>query len=93
MHSTESAAQTAHIFRAPSWISFEYLSKMVKTPQETQMDKSNCYTVKQVASRWKVSEACIRNLYNNQELRIFRFGRTVRIPKEEVERIEREWIN
>jgi len=57
------------------------------------MDRSNCYTVKQVADRWKVSEQCVRRLYMNQEIRIFRFGRTVRIPKEEVDRIERENIN
>ena len=57
------------------------------------MDNSNCYTVRQLADRWKVSEACIRRLYTNQEIRVFRFGRTVRIPKEEVDRIERENIN
>ena len=57
------------------------------------MSNSNCYTVRQLADRWKVSEACIRRLYTNQEIRVFRFGRTVRIPKEEVDRIEREWIN
>lgn len=66
---------------------------MSKTPQEMQMSNSNCYTVKQVADRWKVSEQCVRRLYMNQEIRIFRFGRTVRIPKEEVDRIERENIN
>lgn len=57
------------------------------------MDNSNCYTVREVADRWKVSEACIRRLCTNRQIRVFRFGRTVRIPKEEVDRIERENIS
>lgn len=55
------------------------------------MKKPVCFTVTELAERWKVSEACVRRLYTHGEIRPFRFGRTVRIPESEVIRIEEAW--
>lgn len=46
------------------------------------------FTVPSLAARWECSEGLIRKLIDRGELLSFRLGTLIRIPAEEVERIE-----
>ena len=46
------------------------------------------FTVRSLAERWECSEGTVRNLLSNQVLRHFRVGQLIRIPAEEVARLE-----
>lgn len=46
------------------------------------------YTIKQLAERLQVSEATIYGMVRRQELKSFRFGRSIRVSGAEVQRIE-----
>ncbi|GLI99175.1 hypothetical protein Sbs19_29930 [Sphingobium sp. BS19] len=46
------------------------------------------YTVPNLAARWGCSEGLIRKMIDRKQLRAFRLGILIRIPAEEVEKIE-----
>lgn len=46
------------------------------------------FTVPNLAHRWECSEGLIRKMIDRGELRSFRLGVLIRVPVEEVERIE-----
>ena len=46
------------------------------------------FTVPSLASRWDCSEGLIRKMIDRGELRSFRLGILIRVPADEVERIE-----
>src|SRR3546814_6396637 len=46
------------------------------------------FTVPNLAARWECSEGLIRKMIDRGELRSFRLGVLIRIPADEVERIE-----
>jgi excisionase family DNA binding protein len=46
------------------------------------------FTVPTLAGRWECSEGLIRKMIERGELRSFRIGALIRIPADEVERIE-----
>lgn len=46
------------------------------------------YTVETLATRWNCSPGAIRNRIKSGELRTFRIGALIRIPANEVERVE-----
>lgn len=49
---------------------------------------SRPYTVPNLASRWGCSEGLIRKMIDRGELRSFRLGILIRVPADEVERVE-----
>lgn len=52
----------------------------------SQADKP--FTVPTLAERWECSEGLVRKMIERGELRSFRIGALIRIPADEVERIE-----
>ncbi len=46
------------------------------------------FTVPNLAARWECSEGLIRKMIERKELRSFRLGALIRVPADEVERIE-----
>ena len=57
------------------------------------MNEEKYYTVNELAERWGVSGSLVRRLYAYKEMRVFRLGRTVRIPESEIIRIEKERLS
>ena len=47
-----------------------------------------CFTVKELAGKWRVSQQHVRNLIQRGELGYLRLGRGVRIPVDEVKKYE-----
>lgn len=49
-------------------------------------------SIKEAASTWGVSREFVKRLYRRGELQVVRFGRVVRIPQHELERIARQGV-
>lgn len=49
-------------------------------------------TIKSLKRELNLSERFIRKLIAERRIRVLRFGRTVRIPDEEIDRLKREGI-
>lgn len=53
-------------------------------PKDTTINRAEFFTVKELAARWKMSERLIRQMIADGELKVVRFGRSVRIPVDQV---------
>src|SRR3989344_2259651 len=59
-----------------------------RRPRRIHGTRMKPYTPETLAERWDCSPSHIRNLIDRGDLRSFRLGRLIRIPPEEVTRIE-----
>ncbi|MEQ8849887.1 helix-turn-helix domain-containing protein [Botrimarina sp.] len=50
-------------------------------------------TLPEVAKRYGVSEKTVRGWHQSGKLKVVRFGRSIRVPDAEIERIDRDGIS
>lgn len=59
-----------------------------RTREPNGPDSTRFLTVKQLAIRWQISERQVHRLIADEDLKVHRFGRSVRIAIEDIELFE-----
>jgi excisionase family DNA binding protein len=74
--------------RVPDWRPTARLYREAEKDKQEAEAARRAYSPKDLADRWTCSAELVRSMIRRGELKAFRYGKMLRITREEVERIE-----